>query len=167
MLSVWAAAAARATGQCRLISGVVRHLDTCCEFPKKARTSPALCIAGSTAVAGLGRLAGQLGGHICRALLFPLPLRVHADHALSASRGPAAEYSPLSDRPLNTRREAALPPARRRRSPPKECSGPRVEVYISPTGGVNSGQSTDRNIGGAAPHHFGTLPEFPHRFCTH
>ena len=37
-----------------MVSSVVRHLDTCCGFSQKARTSPALCIAGSTAVAGLG-----------------------------------------------------------------------------------------------------------------
>ena len=54
MSSVWAAAEARATGQWRLVSSVVRPLDTCCGFPQKARTSLALCIAGSTAVAGLG-----------------------------------------------------------------------------------------------------------------
>ena len=42
------------TGQWRLVSSVVRHLDTCCGFPQKARTSLALCVAGSTAVAGLG-----------------------------------------------------------------------------------------------------------------
>ena len=54
MSSVWAAAEARATGQWRLVSSVVRPLDTCCGFPQKVRTSLALCIAGSTAVAGLG-----------------------------------------------------------------------------------------------------------------
>jgi hypothetical protein len=159
MLSVWAAAAARATGQCRLISCVVRHIDTCCGLPQKARTSPALCIAGSTAVAGLGWLAGWTGSAATFAVHFSSLCRLgsmqttHSPHRV--------------DRPLNIRREAALPPARRRRSPPKECSGPRVEVYIWPTGGVKSGQSTDRNIRGAAPHHFGTLPDFPHRFCTH
>ena len=54
MSSVWAAAKARATGQLRLGSSVVRPLHTCCGFPQKARTSMVLCIAGSTAVAGLG-----------------------------------------------------------------------------------------------------------------
>ena len=54
MSSVWAAAKARATGQWRLVSSVVRPLYTCCGFPHKARTSMVLCIAGSTAVAGLG-----------------------------------------------------------------------------------------------------------------
>ena len=54
MSSVWAAAKARATGQWRLVSSVVRPLHTCCGFPQKARTSMVLCIAGSTAVAGLG-----------------------------------------------------------------------------------------------------------------
>ena len=116
MSSVWAAAAARATGQCRSISGVVRHRDTCCDFLRR------LVLLRRFVLPARRRGGLELGGHICHPLLFLCRLgsmqTLHSPHRFG--------------RPLNICREAALPPARWRSSRAKECSWPRGRLAGDP-----------------------------------
>ena len=144
MSSVWAAAKARATGQWRLVSSVVRPLDTCCGFPQKARTSLALCIAGSTAVAVAG--LGWTARWPHSSSIFSLPsLRFYGNVAFSAPLGPACSgcHSPRS----------GLPPARVRRLPLKErCLDKAISTQAMRQIPVDCPKYR-----GAAPHHFGTL----------
>ena len=127
-----------------MVSSVVRPLDTCCGFPQKARTSLALCIAGSTAVAVAG--LGWTARWPHSSSIFSLPsLRFYGNVAFSAPLGPACSgcHSPRS----------GLPPARVRRLPLKErCLDKAISTQAMRQIPVDC--PTYR---GAAPHHFGTL----------
>ncbi len=107
MSSVWAAAAARATGQCRSISGVVRHLDTCCDFLRR------VVLLRRFVLPARRRGGLELGGHICHPVLFLCRLgsmqTLHSPHRFG--------------RPLNICREAALPPANKGVHERKDAAG--------------------------------------------
>ena len=95
--------------------------------------------------------AGQLGGHICHALLFSLPLRVHADDALAASLGSASGHSPRSG-PSASEMEGVTTERKQ-----------LAAGTFWPRGGGEI-RSTAQNIGGPAPITLAPSPDFSPSF---